>query len=250
MRAFALGLLVGVALLAAAALSDLRLVRVLELRAPTDHVQGIDFDSRRLWLTSVNTQKRTGALQEFSMDSGERLRGVELKLGERFHPGGISADHGSLWLPVAEYRRESSAVIQKRSTRTLEVEFQFEVPDHIGCVAATPDGLIGGNWDSREFYVWDRRGRLLRKVPNPTGNSYQDLKFTGGRLVGSGLLADRTGAIDWMEYPSLKLVRRIAAGKTDRGVMYTNEGMAVRGRRLLLLPEDSASRLFEFDLGR
>jgi len=33
-------------------------------------------------------------------------------------------------------------------------------------------------------------------------------------------------------------------------VTYTNEGMAIRGRRLLLLPEDSASRLFVFDLGR
>lgn len=250
MRALPVALWIAVPLLAATALSDLHLVRVLELRSPTDHVQGIDFDNRRLWLTSVNTQKRTGTLQEFSMDTGERLRGVELQLGERFHPGGITVDHGSIWLPVAEYHRESSAVIQKRSTRTLEVEFQFEVPDHIGCVAATPDGLIGGNWDSREFYIWDRRGRLLRKIPNPAGNSYQDLKFTGGRLVGSGLLPDRTGAIDWLKYPSLQLVRRITAGKTDRGVTYTNEGMAIHGRRLLLLPEDSASRLFEFDLGR
>src|SRR6185436_10527509 len=122
MRALSVALWIAVPLVAATALSDLRLVRVLELRSPTDHVQGIDFDNRRLWVTSVNTQKRTGALEEFSMDTGERLRGVELKLGERFHPGGVAVDHGSLWLPVAEYRRESSAVIQKRSIRTLEVE--------------------------------------------------------------------------------------------------------------------------------
>ena len=66
MRALSVALWIAVPLVAATALSDLRLVRVLELRSPTDHVQGIDFDNRRLWVTSVNTQKRTGALEEFS----------------------------------------------------------------------------------------------------------------------------------------------------------------------------------------
>jgi hypothetical protein len=250
MRAFHVGVWIAVPVLSAAALSDFRLIRVLELRSETDHVQGIDFDNRRLWVTSVNTQNRTGSLQEFSIASGERIRGIRLDLGERFHPGGISADRGSLWIPVAEYRRESSSVIQQRSKRTLEVEFQFDVTDHIGCVAATPDGLIGGNWDSRQFYIWDRRGHLLRKAVNPTGNAYQDLKFAGGRIVASGLLPDRSGAIDWLDYPSLRLVRRINAGNTDSGIPYTREGMAIRGGRLLLLPEDSRSRLFVFDLGR
>ena len=35
-----------------------------------------------------------------------------------------------------------------------------------------------------------------------------------------------------------------------RGVPYTQEGMAVRGNRLFLLPEDGSSRLFEFQLER
>ncbi len=48
--------------------------------------------------------------------------------------------------------------------------------------------------------------------------------------------------------PSLKLIRRITLGLTSRAVPYTNEGMALRGNRLLLLPEDSPSRLFEFRL--
>jgi hypothetical protein len=54
------------------------------------------------------------------------------------------------------------------------------------------------------------------------------------------------GAIDWLEWPSLKLLRRIDAGKTSRGVPFTNEGLAARGDRLWLLPEDGPSRLFEF----
>ena len=130
--------------------------------------------------------------------------------------------------------------------RTLELEAQFEVGDHIGCVAAGDGVLVGGNWDSRIFYVWDRSGKLLRKVENPTPNGYQDLKFAGGQLVGGGLLPGKVGAIDWMEWPSLKLVKRMEAGKTSRGVAFTNEGMAVRAGRLWLLPEDGPSRLFEF----
>lgn len=96
--------------------------------------------------------------------------------------------------------------------------------------------------------MWDRAGRLLRKVANPTPNAYQDIKFVDGRLVASGLLPGRMGAIDWLEYPSLRLIRRIQLGQSSRGVPYSNEGMALRGDRLLLLPEDSPSRLFEFRL--
>jgi hypothetical protein len=236
--------------LTAAALSDLRPLREIDLHGDTHHVQGIDFDEQHLWLTSVDTTTRKGYLQEFLLATGEPLRTVEVGEGDRLHPGGIAAAGESLWLPVAEYRRNSSSNIQKRSKRTLDLEFQFGVADHIGCIAAVPDGLIGGNWDSRQFYVWDRQGHILRKVANPTENAYQDLKFVDGRLVASGLLPDHSGAIDWLDYPSLRLVRRLSAGKTSRGTTYTNEGMALRGGRLLLLPEDSPSRLFEFALPR
>jgi hypothetical protein len=139
-------------------------------------------------------------------------------------------------------------VIQKRNLRTLELEYQFDVADHIGCIAATPEVLIGANWDSRDFYIWDRKGQLLRKISNPTPNAYQDLKFVDGQLVASGLLPGRNGAIDWLDYPAFHLVRRVTVGQTSRGVPYTSEGMAVRGDQLYLLPEDSPSRLFQFHL--
>ena len=235
-------------LLAAAGLSDLPLVRTVQLSGATHHVQGIDFDDTRLWVTSVDRAARKGYLHEFSLPGGELRRTVEVGSGEQFHPGGMAREGDALWIPVAEYRRDSSATIQQRNARTLEVEFQFGIPDHIGCVAAGPDVLIGGNWDSRKFYIWDRKGKLLRTVDNPTANGYQDIKFAGGRLVGGGVLPGKTGAIDWLDYPSFRLLRRIEAGQTSRGVLYTNEGMALRGNRLLLLPEDGPSRLFEFRL--
>jgi hypothetical protein len=232
------------------ALSELPLLRTIELRGETHHVQGIDLDAdgTRLWVTSVDRAAKKGYLHEFALPSGELRRTIDVGVGERFHPGGMARDGESLWIPVAEYRRESSATIQKRNAKTLELEAQFEVADHIGCVAAGAEGLVGGNWDSRIFYVWDRSGKLLRKVENPTPNGYQDLKFAGGQLVGGGLLPGKVGAIDWLEWPSLKLVKRMEAGKTSRGVPFTNEGMAVGVGRLWLLPEDGPSRLFEFGL--
>jgi Family of unknown function (DUF6454) len=231
-------------------LGDFTLERTLQLAGETHHVQGIDLDGERIWVTSVDAPRRKGYLLEFSLADGKLLRKVEIGQGERFHPGGLAADGDSLWIPVAEYRRTSSAVIQRRSKRTLEVEFEFPVGDHIGCVAASSAELLGGNWDSRDFYVWNRQGRQLRKMHNPTENHYQDLKFLGAQLVASGLLPDRAGAIDWLEYPSLKLLRRISAGKTDRSVEFTREGMTIRGERLYLLPEDGPSRVFVFRMDR
>ena len=107
-------------------------------------------------------------------------------------------------------------MIERRNKGTLEVEFRFTVSDHIGCVALTPEFVIGGNWDSRLFYVWDHQGRLIRKVPNKTPNAYQDIKYLSNRLVASGLLPGRVGAIDWLDPADFKLLQRVNAGQTDR----------------------------------
>ncbi len=56
-----------VLLLAAAGLGDLLLVRTVQLSGTTHHVQGIDFDETRLWVTSVDRAARKGYLQEFSL---------------------------------------------------------------------------------------------------------------------------------------------------------------------------------------
>jgi hypothetical protein len=229
-------------------LEQLKLSRVMELKASTHHVQGVDTDSRHVWVTSVDTPGRKGYLQEFSRGSGGLLRSVEVQEGDRFHPGGFATDDRSLWIPVAEYKRNSSALIQRRDKQSLKLEYEFAVPDHIGCIAVNPEFLVGGNWDSLDFYVWDHRGNLVNKISSTTSNAYQDMKFDSGYLVASGLLPDRTGAVDWIEFPLMKLVHRLRAGKTDRGQVFTREGMAIRDGLLLLLPEDDSSRLFFFSI--
>ena len=223
--------------------------QTIELHAVMDHPQGIEVEGDRLWVTWVDRKNKTGHLGEFDIVSGKLLRLVPVHQGERYHPGGIARDGDSLWLPVAEYRPNSSSVIQRRNKKTLELEAEFEVADHIGCVAAGGGSVYGGNWDAQQIYTWDRAGRLVAKRDNPSGTAFQDLKLAGGRLIGGGLRADG-GAIDWLDPEDLHLVERIRAGKSNRGVMFTQEGMAIAGDRLYLLPEDSPSRLFVFRVPR
>jgi len=223
-----------------------KLSRTLDLKGPTHHVQGIEFDDRTVWVTSVDSERHKGFLQTFSMESGKMLQSLEIQDNERYHPGGIAGDRSSLWIPVAEYRAHSSAVIQRRDKKTLNVIFQFSVDDHIGCVAVTPEYLIGGNWDTRDFYIWDYAGRMIRKIPNKTDNAYQDLKFDSPYLVASGLLPGRNGAMDWLSFPSLDLAHRVRVGETDKQTPLTREGMAIRRDQLLLLPEDDPSHIFFF----
>jgi hypothetical protein len=223
-------------------------VRQLALRADTHHVQGIDTDGTRLWVTAVAAAARKGYLFEFSLQDGSLTRSIELQDGERFHPGGLVTDSESIWIPIAEYRAHSTAVIQRRDKRTLALISQFSVADHIGCVAVTPEYVIGGNWDSKEFYVWNHDGTLVREVASQTGNAYQDLKFVSGKVVGSGTLAGRQGAVDWLELPAFQLSERKLVGNTEKGQAFTREGMTLFKGQLWFLPEDNASRLFVFPL--
>ena len=228
--------------------------KVLTLQGTTAHVQGIDTDGQHLWVTSVDRPARKGFLEEFSVLDGHLERRIEVQDGDRYHPGGIQADADFIWVPVAEYKANSTALIQKRSKKTLEVVDQFPVTDHIGCVAVTPEFVIGGNWDSRDFYFWgargERFGKLDRKVPSTSGNSYQDLKVSGGLLVASGTVAAGKGAVDWLEMPSMKLTRRLTTGNTDTGAPFTREGMLIYRNQVWFLPEDGVSRLMIFDLTR
>ncbi len=229
-------------------LSALEGLGVTELENKTHHVQGIAVDGSTLWVSSVSRAHTAGYLHEFDLQTGRHRATVEIHEGARFHPGGMDQDASSLWIPVAEYRRESSSTLIQVSKRTREVISRFEVPDHIGCVAVADDRLIGGNWDARDFYYWNRQGKLLAKKPNPGKVAYQDLKFDGGKLLASGNISAEEGAIDWLDPNTLQLRKRILSGKTDRGVRFTNEGMAVVDGKLYLLPEDGPSRLFVFQL--
>lgn len=229
-------------------LATLTLLSVLPIEPPSHHVQGIDIEAGVLWVTSVDRASREGYLTKYDLASGRRLAGVDVHDGTRFHPGGIQIDGDSVWVPVAEYRRASSTWIQRRNKSTLALIAQFEVADHIGCVAVADGVIWGGSWDSTHLYRWRLDGTLIDKRANPTGTKYQDMKIVDGHLVASGLSGPGQGSIDWVDLTTLAVTRRIVTGATDRGVPFTNEGMTVRDGSLYLLPEDDRSRLFQYKL--
>ena len=222
----------------------LTILEIIALQGPLHHVQGIDVEGEFLWVSSVDRQQKKGYLFKLNRHTGRIVNQVEVQEGEKYHPGGLTLDGDNIWLPVAEYRRNSTAVIQLRDKRTLRLLRQFEVNDHIGCIAASNNRLYGGNWDTRQIYEWNKDGKQLDQRANLTGTRYQDLKYIENRLIGGGLRAKGRGAIDFLDPKSLNLTRRIELETTDRGVVFTNEGMTLRAGRFYLLPEDDPSRLF------
>ena len=229
------------------AVEHAKLLDVLKLDGGLFHVQGVDLDSRRIWVTSVDLASHRGYLHIFDRQTGAFLRRIELTDGPRYHPGGVSLHGDSIWVPVAEMKPNSSAVLEEIDTESLQVRRKIHVADHLGCVAVSDHVLVAGNWDSQLLYVFDpRTGKQARVVPNPSATHYQDMKFVGGQLVGGGNVTPLSGTIDWIDWPSMKLIRTARSGTTDRARPYTGEGMALKGRDLFLVPEDGPSRLFHF----
>lgn len=227
----------------------------LKLDGELFHVQGLEVAGGHIWVTSVDQASRKGYLHQFDRATGRLLRRLEMTDGARYHPGGISISGGSIWVPVSEYRPDSSAVLIEIDAESLAVRRRIAVADHLGCVAASGDTLVAGNWGSRLLYVFDRAtGAPVRVVPNPSSTQYQDMKFVGGQLVAGGARTLLSGAVEWIDWPSMQIRRTLRSGAVGvvrpfgRGGAYSAEGMAVEGRDLYLLPEDGPSRVFRFTL--
>jgi hypothetical protein len=232
-----------------------RLQGSLPLAGELFHVQGLEVAGQHIWVTSVDQANRKAWLHQFDRATGRFLRRRELSDGARFHPGGISISGSSIWVPVAEYRPNSSAVLIEIDAKTLDVRRKIMIADHLGCVAASGRKLVAGNWNSRLLYIFDlASGAPPRVVRNPSSTQYQDMKFVGDTLVAGGSRTLWSGTIDWIDLPSLRVVRSLHAGAVGlirpfgRGGAYSGEGLAVDGRDLYLLPEDGPSRVFRFTL--
>lgn len=232
-----------------------RLLGALTLQGEVFHIQGLALGATRLWVTSVDHRTRKAWLHEFERASGRFMRRRELTDGARYHPGGLSLSGRSLWVPVAEMRANSSAVLIEIDADTLQERRRIAMGDHIGCVAAAGDTLVAGNWDSRSLYVFDlAHGAPVRVVPNPSATHYQDMKLADGTLVAGGNTGWLSGTVDWIDLKTMTLTRSIKAGSVGpvrpfgRGGPYTGEGMAIEGRDLYVVPEDGPSRVFHFRL--
>jgi hypothetical protein len=252
------------------------LVRETELGFRTYHPQGLLKIGDRFLLSSVEvfTPKgnrsqgipgpRSGIGHLFLLDrDGRLLHDLTLVEGACFHPGGIDSDGKFAWIPVAEYRPDSTTVIYRLDLGSLELDEAFRVDDHIGGLAIdrSRSRIHGVSWGSRRLYTWDLAGHLVGKGPNRSSYiDYQDCKNGGpGLAVCSGLNSfpgpngDKftLGGLEVIDLESgetqvqipVPLFARDGSIMTQNPFDYELDGDSVR---LYFVPEDEHSVLYEW----
>lgn len=173
----------------------------LDLDFETYHPQAMEVVGDRIYLSSVEIIKPTVRYPEpvdgydrtpgkglghlFVLDrDGQLLKDIVISDGNRYHPGGLDYDGEFLWLPVAEYRPNSSADIYRIDPTTYDVTKLFTVSDHIGGVVRDQETghLVGQSWGSRRFYDWTVGGRQKGFWLNENHFlDYQDCEYVASR---------------------------------------------------------------------
>lgn len=173
------------------------LVDKLRLDFPTFHTEGLAITPTHLFLSAVEILEPTkkypapvdgydrtpgkGIGHLFVMDrAGHLEKDIVLGEGDRYHPGGIDFDGRNVWVPVAQYRPNSSAIIYRVNATTLRVTRGFEVEDHIGGIVLdkVTHRLVGNTWGSRRFYEWKLDGRETDSWANTSYFiDYQDCQY-------------------------------------------------------------------------
>lgn len=179
------------------------LVERIRLGFDTYHPQGFARVGDRLFMSSVEVIEAPvrypqpvdgydrspgrGRGHVFVMDlKGNLLRDIVVGEGHMYHPGGIDSDGKSLWVPVAEYRPYSHAIVYRIDLATLAVREEFRVADHVGGVVAEPGAgrVYGVTWGSREFYSWTGSGKELSHTANQSHFvDYQDCAYAARRMM-------------------------------------------------------------------
>lgn len=219
------------------------------LRFDAHHVQGLVVTDTAFFITAVDRRQRRGWIFGVSRKTGYLTRSRELTDGERIHPGGLAFDGHLLWIPNAPYHPNGPSRLPALSPLDFSVVHSFLTPPHISLLAVDPQGyLVGTDWNSRHFYVWDRSGRLRKRFRNPTGVAYQDCQFVAQQLLCGGYHRFWQGVIDWIDLENHQLLNRLQTGRTWQGWPLTREGLALHRDTLYLLPYDGAGYVLAFAL--
>lgn len=188
-----------------------RRVAAIRVGVRTFHPQGMVKIGDRLFVSSVEVRvapaRTTGAdgsedrkpgegvghLFVLDASTGALIARTTLGDGTIYHPGGLDFDGTSIWVPVAEYRRDSRAIVYRVDPATLRATEVFRFADHLGALAVDAAGraLHGISWGSRRFYTWpiDEQGGIVgvatpRLAINPSHYvDYQDCQHVGGRRL-------------------------------------------------------------------
>ncbi len=213
-----------------------------------DHVQGLEASRDWFWISAVDRRTKTGWVWRVDRKTLKTAAERDITQGPLYHPGGLQAAGGGLWVPIAEYRPKSRARVLRLDPMTLAGQSSFEVEDHIGALAT--DGrtfVLGANWDARRLYRWSLSGELVNAADNPGPLAIQDMKWVDGALWAGGLAKNRCRLVRLD--PETYREAGEAALPEDR--CYTHEGMARFDGRFYFLPEDEPrTRVYEMIPGR
>ncbi|MFC9689847.1 DUF6454 family protein [Kribbella sp. NPDC056951] len=178
----------------------------IPLRFPTYHPQGFALVGDLIFLSSVEVLEAPvkypvpvdgydrspgkGIGHLFVLDrQGNLKQDIRLGEGTAYHPGGIDFDGRDVWIPVAEYRPNSRAIVYTVDPKTYRVTERFRANDHVGGVVRdrTTGQVHGVSWGSRTLYNWTPTGHRLERVANE-GHllDYQDCDYVsrGKQLCG------------------------------------------------------------------
>lgn len=271
------------------------LVESVRLGFKTHHPQGLVKIGEDFYLSSVEITTRTkpyaqpvegydrdtgeGAGHLFKFDRSGRLL-ADLKLGEgaTYHPGGIDYDGRHIWVPVAEYRPNSRAILYRVDPVTMKASEVLRFADHIGALVHNTDDrtLHGASWGSRRFYRWplDRDGRVTNggvapkefRTLNPSHYvDYQDCKYAGrGRMLCTGVTEMRApagaapfrlGGIDLVNLKDGRAMHQVPVLLwTPGGLSMTQNPVWLEpdgdGLRAYFIPEDDNSTLYIYEVSQ
>lgn len=232
----------------------------------TFHPQGMAKIGDTFIVSAVDKDGRRGHL--FKIDkSGGLLADLPLAEGAIYHPGGIDYDGRDIWVPLAEYRPDSTSIVYRVNPQTMKPTEVLRIADHIGAIVHNIDDrtLHGVSWGSRRFYRWTRDGAgpVTRTLNRSHYVDYQDCHYVGARRMLCGGVTElhatpgaspfRLGGLDVVNLsdgrPEYQVPIQLWA---PSGVSMTQNPIWVEthgaGLRAYFLPEDNRSTLYIYDV--
>ncbi len=255
------------------------------LQFPSFHPQGMVKIGEYFFMSSVEvTRKRQnndggeGVGHLFKFDTtGKLVSQITLGEGLMYHPGGIDFDGQYIWIPVAEYRSDSRAIVYKVDPQTMKATEVMRYGDHIGGIVhnTATNTLVGVSWGARRFYHWrlDKSGKVTNERIPPeqlrVNNTsfyidYQDCHYMGQQTMLCGGLRHykslpggssfRLGGLEVVNLADNRPVFQVPLLLwSPTGAPMTNNPFWVesteRGLRAYFVPDDdTASTLFVYEV--
>jgi hypothetical protein len=262
--------------------SSWREVSINALSFRTFHPQGMTAVGDKFYLSSVEVVDRKadkGVGHLFEIDrKGNMLREMTLGEGAVYHPGGIDYDGKLVWVPVAAYHPDSSAIVYAIDPETFKSREVFRFKDHLGAISHFPDKklLVAASWGSRRFYRWrtaENNGEWTVTDPEhpemfPNGShyvDYQDVQRIPGTPyllcsglqtyeIGGGKLSFmKLGGIDLVNVEDLRPVHQVPVPLRPALLpAWTQNPFYVEptesGLRFYFIPEDEKSSIHVFEV--